>query len=140
MNNTHKFSFAFLAISTILFSACREDVVAPGNEAGNINQPVRLKSGSSYTFIINANNITTSFFDYSGVSSSHAQLLLSLEDYSQGRAGFNIYDTGNRLVYQKLLTDNVEPISASLDGITPVFLEINFTNFSGKLRIQVFSN
>ncbi len=131
---------AFLVTIALMFSSCREDVVAPGNEAGNVNQPVRLKSGSSYTFIINADNISTSFFDYSGVSSSHAQLLLSLEDYSQGRAAFNIYDTGNRLVYQKLMTDNVKPISASLDGITPVFLEINFTNFSGKLRIQVFSN
>ncbi len=140
MNIIKKYGLVLPVLTAILLSSCREDVIAPGNEAGNVNQPVRLKSGSSYTFIINAENISTSFFDYSGVNSSHSQLLLSLEDYSQGRAGFNIYDTGNRLVYQKLMTENVKPISASLDGITPVYLEITFNNFSGKLRIQVFSN
>jgi hypothetical protein len=127
-------------ISLVLIPSCREEVIAPGNPAGNVNQPISLRSGSSYTFIINAENISATVNDYSGVYSTHSQLLITLEDYSQGRVNFNIYDYSNRLVYQKLLADNIIPINAVLDGITPDIVNISFINFTGKLKIQVFSN
>ena len=53
-----------LLLILIFIPSCREDIIAPGNAAGNINQPVRLKSGLSYTFLINAENISTSFRDF----------------------------------------------------------------------------
>lgn len=132
--------FIILLISMVLLPSCREEVIAPGNPAGNVNQPVRLRSGSSYTFIINAVNISATVNDYSGVYSTHSQLVITLEDYLQGRVNFNIYDYSNRLVYQKLLADNITPLSTSLDGITPDIVNISFINFTGKLKIHVFSN
>lgn len=124
----------------ILIPSCREDIIAPGNAAGNINQPVRLHDGSSYTFLINAEDISTTFKDFSGVKSTHSQLILSLEDYSQGQASFYIFDYSNQLLYNRLMKANIKTISASLEGRTPDIITITFKNFTGKLNIQVFSN
>jgi hypothetical protein len=124
----------------VLIPSCREEIIAPGNAAGNVNQPVRLQSGSTYTFIINAENLSTSFRDYPGVNSTHAQLILTLEDYSKGQATFYIFDYSNRLLYNKVIKDNFKTISASLSGRTPDIISVNFSNFTGKLKIQVFSN
>ncbi len=125
-------------LSIFLFSSCREDVVAPGNPAGNINQPVRLKSNSSYTFIINAENISFYLLDYSGITSRHSELFLSLDDYKQGRVSFNIVEYSNQLVYQRQLTDNVSQMTVSLEGSIPDIINISFTNFTGKLKIYLY--
>lgn len=133
--------YIFIILFIILVvPSCREDIIAPGNQAGNLNQPVRLKSGSSYTFIINADNFSTTVHDYSGIESNHSKLLLTLEDYSHGSVNFYIYEYSNRLVYQKVMTDNIKPITADLEGISPDIVHLTFNNFTGKLKIQVFTN
>ena len=129
---------SFLILPVI--SSCREEIIVPGNQAGNLNQPVRLKSGSSYTFIINADNFSKTVHDYSGVESTHSKLILTLDDYSQGSVNFYIYEYSSRLVYQKVMSDNITPITANLEGISPNIIHLNFYNFTGKLKIQVFSN
>ncbi len=129
-----------LLLILIFIPSCREDIVAPGNAAGNINQPVRLQTGSSYTFLINAENLSTTFRDFSGVGSTHSNLTLSLDDYSRGQASFYIFDYSNQLIYNKLMKENIKTISTSLEGKTPDIISITFTNFTGKLKIQVFSN
>lgn len=133
-------SLIIILFSAFLLSSCREDVVAPGNPAGNINQPIRLKSNSSYTFIINAENITASLLDNSGITSRHSELFLSLDDYKQGRVNFNIIEYSNQLVYQKQLSDNLSQMTVSLEGNTPDIINISFSNFTGKLKIQLYIN
>ncbi len=140
MKKSIRFYLTGLLLILILIPSCREDIIAPGNAAGNINQPVTLQSGSSYTFLINAQNISTTFRDFSGIYSTHSKLILSLDDYSFGQASFYIFDNSNQLLYNKLMKQNIKPISASLEGRTPDIISITFTNFTGKLKIQVFSN
>ena len=132
------FIISFLILPMI--SSCREEIIVPGNQAGNLNQPVRLKSGSSYTFIINAENFSTTVHDYSGIESIHSKLLLALDDYSQGSVNFYIYEYSSRLVYQKVMSDNINPITAYLEGISPDIIHLTFYNFTGKLKVQVFTN
>jgi hypothetical protein len=133
--------FVLMSCGTLLlFSSCREDIIPPGNEGGNINQPVRLKEGNSYTFILNADNISTTVMDYSGLNSIHTVLLLSVDKYKQGQATFNIYEYSDRLVYQKLMTSDVKQIAARLDDVSPDIIKINFIGFTGILKIQVVTN
>lgn len=127
-------------LCAVLLSSCREDVVAPGNPAGNVNQPIRLKSNSSYTFIINAENISTSLLDYSGITSRHSKLFLALDDYKQGRVSFNITEYSSQLVYQKQLSENLDQMTISLEGNTPDIINIRFFGFTGKLKIQLYTN
>lgn len=138
----HKADYIFIISLFILplISSCREEIIEPGNLAGNLNQPVRLKSGSSYIFIINADNFSTTVHDFSGIESVHSKLLLTLDDYSQGSVNLYIYEYSNRLVYQKVMAENIKPITASLDGIYPDIVHLTFYNFTGKLKIQVFTN
>ncbi len=140
MNKNFRFSLTGLLLILVFIPSCREDIVAPGNAAGNVNQPVRLTSGSSYTFLINAENISTTFKDFSGISSTHSKLILSLDDYSHGQAAFYIFDYSKQLLYNKLMKDNIGTISASLEGRTPDIISVSFSNFTGKLKIQVFTN
>ena len=140
MKKSFHFISAGLLIILILIPSCREDIISPGNSAGNVNQPVILKSGLSYTFLINAENISTSFRDFSGLSSTRSHLLLSLDDYSQGNANIFIFDYSNQLLYNQLLKENVKSTTISLAGRTPDIISISFTNFTGKLKIQVHSN
>ena len=124
----------------LLLSACREDIIAPGNPAGNVNEPVRIKAKFSYSFYINAVNVTTAVSDVSGISSIHSTVSVSLEDYKEGVASFNIYDNSSNLVYRKVIAENDLQISESLEGSSPEQVLINFTNFTGKLQIKVFVN
>lgn len=140
MKSTSLIQLVIVLLYAALLSSCREDVVAPGNPAGNINQPIRLKSNSSYTFIINADNISTTLLDYSGISSRHSKLFLVLDDYKQGRASFNITEYSNQLVYQRQLSENLDQMTVSLEGSTPDIINIRFTSFTGKLKIQLFTN
>ncbi len=140
LKKSSHFCIIGLLLTLIFIPSCREDIIAPGNAAGNINQPVRLQSGSTYTFLINAENISTTFKDFSGVNSTHSHLILSLDDYSQGHASFYIFDYSNQLLYNKLIKNNIPTISASLEGRTPDVISITFTNFTGKLKIELFSN
>ncbi len=140
MKKSLLFILTGLLLILVLIPSCREDIVAPGNAAGSVNQPVRLKSGKSYTFLINAENISTSFRDFSGISSTHSHLILSLDDYSQGQANILILDYSNQLLYNKLMQANLQSTSISLAGRTPDIISISFSNFTGKLKIQVYGN
>lgn len=140
MKKSILFYLTGLLLILILIPSCREDIIPPGNAAGNVNEPVRLKSGLSYTFLINAVNFSTSFRDFSGISSTHSHLILSLDDYSQGQANILISDYSNQLLYNKLLKEDFQPTSISLAGRTPDVIILSFTNFTGKLKIQVYGN
>ena len=140
MNKRLLIPVTFLLLFILLLSSCREDVIAPGNPAGNINEPVRIKEKFSYSFYINAYNISTSVSDVSGISSTHSTVSVSLDDYTQGTASFNIYDNSNNLVYRKVFAENGIQISESLEGSTPDLVWINFNHFTGKLQIKVFVN
>ena len=140
MNKRLLIPIYFLLSGILLFSSCREEIIAPGNPAGNVNEPVRIKAKFSYSFYINAVNVTTSVADVSGISSIHSTVSVSLEDYKEGVAAFNIYDNASNLVYRKIIAENDLQVSEILDGSSPDQVLINFTNFTGKLQIKVFVN
>ncbi len=120
-------------------SSCREDIIPPDNPSGNINEPVKLKSNTSYTFILNANNISTTVQDYFGLNSAHSILSVSLNDYAQGNVSLYIYEYSKQIIFQKVMTNNVNQLPTYFNDVTPYNFKIDFTNFTGVLKIQVES-
>src|SRR5512143_3248615 len=84
----------------LILSSCREDIIPPNTPSSNLNEPVRLVSGSSYTFILNANNISTTYRDYSGLSGTHSMINISLTDYKSGTVIFHIYSNSDQVLFQ----------------------------------------
>lgn len=135
-NTYFRFSLVLIILS-LLISSCREDIISPDNPSGNINEPVRLKSNTSYTFILSANDISTTIQDYTGLNSTHSVLIITLINYVQGNAALNIYQYSKQLIFQKMMTDNVDQLSVRFDNVNPYILKYEFTNFTGELKIQV---
>ncbi|MBT8387286.1 MAG: hypothetical protein KJO12_07720, partial [Ignavibacteria bacterium] len=48
----------FTLFLLIMVVSCREDILHPDDFAGSINEPVQLISRNSYTFIINAKDLS----------------------------------------------------------------------------------
>mgnify|MGYP003503156825 FL=1 len=57
-------------ISIFVLTSCREDIISPGNIAGNVNEPIQENKLNYYTFLINADKLSANFsaktnFNYS---------------------------------------------------------------------------
>ena len=87
-----RFLLPLLILYLIFSSGCREDIIAPGNVGGNINEPIQENNLNYYSVIINSRDLTTSFsakayFDY-----STNKTLLSISDISAGAVTIVIKD------------------------------------------------
>lgn len=132
-----KYTTFLLLLLLPTFYSCREDIITPNNSAGEVNEPIRLTSNTSYTFILNANNISTTVQDYPGLNSQHSILLLTLSDYQQGNASLTVYEYSKQLVYQTTITNNIDQLSINLDFVSPDIINIKFDNFTGKLKLEL---
>lgn len=119
---------------------CREDVYDPNNKDLNINEPITLDYFNSYTFMINANNITYYVVENTNLEEPLAVLNIRIENYQSGYV--EIFVTDNQLVslYSKKLEFNTQNLTATLKGYSPERLAINFHNFSGNLKIELNSS
>ena len=126
-----------ILITIVFFSSCREDIIPPNNPSSNINEPVRLASNNSYTFILNANSISTTVKDFSGLNGQHSTLTISLDNYVGGNVKLIIYDYSTQIIYQKFMSDNIAQYYVNLDNVTPYLLQIIFIDFTGNLKIEL---
>ncbi len=130
---------ALVFFTSLLFSSCRDEIISPDNPVGNINQPVQIKSSSLYTFLLSANNLSTTIIDYPELSGTRPTLNVSLNDFNQGQLSLSIYENPGRLVYQTVLTKKIKPFSAILESVHADKIEFNFISFTGDLKIQLIS-
>lgn len=138
MKIINRISYFLLAVlSLILFDSCREEIIPPNSPLTNLNEPVRLVSNGTYTFILNANDISATYKDYSGLSGIHSIVNISLDNYTGGTVIFHIYNNSEQLIFQKSMSDNIEEFSQHLDNEYPSMVHIIFNDFSGKLKIVV---
>jgi len=132
-----KYITLLLLFLLLSFYSCREDIIPPNNPIGDVNEPIRLTSNNSYTFILNANNISTTVQDYPGLNAQHSILVITLTDYEQGNVSLKVLEFSKQLIYQKIITDNIDQLVINLDYVSPDIVNIIFTNFTGKLKIEV---
>lgn len=135
--NIGKIFISSIALFLFLFSSCREDIIPPNNPSSNLNQPVRLISSGSYTFILNAHNVSSTYNDYSGLNGTHSLIHLTLVDYKNGTVILHIYNNSQQLIFQKAMAIDIDEFSEYLDNENPATFQIIFNNFSGNLKIVV---
>lgn len=128
------------SIIQICFMGCRQDVYDPNNKDSNINEPITLDYYNSFTFMINANDITYYVVENTNLEEPLARINIGIESYQSGYV--EIFVTNNQLVslYSKKLETNTQNLSATLKGYSPERLAINFHNFTGNLKIVLNSS
>ena len=127
-----------LFILYLLFiSGCREDIIDPGNVAGNINEPIQENKLNYYSVTINSRDLTTKFSTKTYFNYSTNKALLSISDISKGTVTIIIKDKAGSAFYLSTVQTDVLNDFKKLSGAIPELIEISFNNFTGKLRFSL---
>lgn len=122
---------------TILLNGCREEIINPENNSGNVNEPYRSNQSNAYTFILNANNISQKVIDYPRITYPNSRIFISVLDYSSGSAEITILSQTREIIFKSILVEDNKGTYKFVQGIRPDMIEINFNNFTGKLNFQL---
>ncbi len=76
----------------IIFTNCREEIIAPGNDAGNINEPIQDNKANYYSLIINTKDLTTDIYAITNFNFNTTSTLLTVNDFNGGSISFTIRD------------------------------------------------
>jgi hypothetical protein len=127
----------FVVTVLLLFISCREEIIAPNNFATNVNEPILLNASNSYSFVINAQNISIDVVNNTNFSASTSRISITIIDYSSGYVRIKIIDkqTINRFSY--FGNDDENFFTESLTGYVPASVGIKAVDFSGKLKIEI---
>jgi len=120
-----------------LIFGCREEILEPYNPAGNTNQPFQEKKLNYYSFVLNAENLTYQIESELNFNSADARILVSVLDRQSGSVRINILNNTKNLIYTANIETEVQDLVDRIQGNIPDKVKIIFTNFSGKLRIQL---
>ncbi len=130
----------FICTALLFIIDCRNEVYDPNNRDSNINEPIILNYYNSFTFMINANNITYYDVENTNLEEPLSEINIGIENYKAGYV--EIFVTNKNLVslYSQKLTRNTENLTSTLKGYSPERLAINFHNFTGNLKIVLSSS
>ena len=138
IKNINKNILLFLLLLAIV-AGCREEIISPDNPVSNVNEPVETRTNNSYTFIINADNISFNRIDHLDLSSMNTRVYFNLADYSSGSVEISLFNQNNSIVYKEKISGNLTGSYFELKGQQPVTIIITCADFSGKLKIQLTS-
>jgi len=124
------------AVMFLALVSCREEIIPPGNPAGNINQPVKETFFNSYSFLINAGDITYNIQDYLKFDNSRVQVYISLLDYTSGSVEVSLVSKSRQVIFNKVAGTEIKGEYSQVNNI-PESVIINFRNFTGKFRLSV---
>jgi len=126
-----------ITILLLLFVSCRENIIAPDNFASNINEPILISEPNSYTFFINAENITIDVVNNALFSSTMSRITISIVNYSSGSVNVRVIDPQSISRFNYFGNDDESLFTESLNGYIPEAVGIKTFNFSGKLKVQL---
>lgn len=134
----HKYSALIIFIlAAFIFNSCRDEVISPKNNSGNVNEPFKSSFRNSYTFILNAENLSQMVVDYPSISYSNSRIFVSVLDHAAGSVEVVILTKSRQVLYRnKLLEDNNGSYGV-VEGIKPEIIEIYLNEFTGKLKFQL---
>jgi len=117
--------------------SCREDIINPDTFVETINEPLQITEVNSYTYILNANEFTSTSVFNTTFNGSSSRVNITLLDYSQGYANMIIKDVDQRERYRYQMAENIPLYSDLTNGYIPKTIEINTYDFTGKLKIRL---
>jgi hypothetical protein len=129
--------WVMIIVVVVMFAGCREEVIAPNNPAGNINDPIQQRTNNSYTFLINAEDFSYKILVPNTVSGQKYRIVYSLRDYSSGNASVLVLSAAQTVVLSKIIDENADGRILNVDGDSAKQLELNFVNFTGKLSVSL---
>lgn len=133
-----KYFLCFFVFSfAIILNSCREEIISPKNNSGNVNEPYKTSKPNSYTFILNAENISQKIVDYPDITYTSCRIFFSIMDYSSGSFEIVVLTKSREILYQNRLSTGNDGISFMVQGNKPEVIEINFNEFTGKLKFQL---
>ena len=127
----------FVVTVLLLFISCREDIIAPDNFATNVNEPIFINEFNSYSFVINAQNISIDAVYNTNFSANTSRISITIVDYASGYVNVRIIDKQSNNRFNYFGNDEEDFFTQSLNGYVPAFVEIKAVDFSGKLKIQL---
>jgi hypothetical protein len=136
-NRYSKYLYLWLIISVIISFSCREEIISPKNKSGNVNEPYKSSNRNSYTFILNADNISQTVIDFPTITYSNSRIFISLSDYTSGSVEIVIATKAKQVLYRNKLAENNDGSFGVVEGIKPEVIEIYFNDFTGKLKLQL---
>lgn len=128
--------FIFAALLLLLFSSCREEIIPPGNPAGNINQPVKETYYNSFSFLINAGDITFNLQENLRFDDSRVQVYISILDYSAGSVEVSLVSKVQQVIYSKKADGEIRGEYSRINNI-PNALLLKFNDFTGKFKLSI---
>jgi hypothetical protein len=134
----HIFSSAIvLSLIFISFYSCREEIISPENNSGNVNEPYKASYLNSYTFILNAKNISQNVVDYPRISYINSRVFLSVLDYASGSVEIVVLTKSREVLYRIRVVENNNGGYEVVQGFRPEIIEIYLKDFTGKLKVQL---
>ncbi|MCH7964283.1 MAG: hypothetical protein IH852_10155 [Bacteroidetes bacterium] len=127
----------FFVTVILLFISCREDIIAPDNFATNVNEPILINESNSYSFVINAQNISINVINNTNFSANTSRISITIVDYSSGYVRVRIIDNQSNTRFSYFGNDDEDFFTQSLNGYVPASVGIKAVDFSGKLKIQL---
>ena len=124
-------------ILVLLIAACREDIVEPDTFVGTINEPVQINEPNSYTFIIDAQNMSVNVINNTYIASVASRISISIINHSSGYVIISVIDRDDNSRFSYFGDDEEGLFSEALIGYIPAQVRINTSDFSGKLKVEI---
>jgi len=121
----------------MLVVSCREDILHPDDFAGNVNEPVQLNSRNSYTFIINAKNLSMNISALASFNTTLARISVTLVDYESGYVSVTVKDLDEIERFRYFANEDVSLFTEVINGYLPNSIDIRMQELSGKLKVQL---
>lgn len=121
----------------ILLTNCREEILAPGNDTGNINEPIQDNRANYYSLIIHAEDLTSDISAITSFNLSSTRTLLTVSEFNDGSIYFKIKDKQGVLLYNFSAESEVKNEFRKITNGIPGRVEISFKNFSGKMKFSL---
>ena len=130
-------SFFILFIVILIITSCREDIIEPGNFAGNVNEPIQDNQMNNYSFLINAQDFSSSFSVSTNFNYNTSRILLNSSEIEKGLVTIVIKDDLGVLLFSSIVETELTNKTEKISGAIPGKIDISFRNFTGKLKISL---
>ena len=125
-------------IIIFIFTSCREDIIVPGNFAGNVNEPIQESKLNYYNFLISAQNLSTRFSAKTNFYYSTTKILFTITDIENGSVNIGVKDENGATLYNSFIQTDVQSQYGKISGAIPDRIDISCNNFTGKIRLSLY--
>ncbi len=129
-----------ISLLLLLFQSCRDDIIDPNNSNGNVNEPIVSTDFNSFSFQINAVNITHYIVKTIDFSSTENQITINVANYKKGKVPvFVINKNNSRNLFPADFSNTHLYNNQLVTGDFPYKVIIAFSNFSGFFKLNLYA-